>query len=93
MVRVLTLGAVDRGFELRSGQTKDYKIGICCCIFYLEELASPWTFRQLPSFTLISYPVQIKRVSGCCSIIQFLIWDGHKHVAGLNWLTSPKPAS
>jgi hypothetical protein len=37
------------------------------CIFYLEELASPWTFRQLPSFTLISYPVQIKRVSGCCS--------------------------
>ena len=20
----------DRGFELRSGQTKDYKIGICC---------------------------------------------------------------
>jgi len=23
-------GAVDRGFEPRSGQTKDYKIGICC---------------------------------------------------------------
>ena len=22
--------AVDRGFELRSGQTKDYEIGICC---------------------------------------------------------------
>jgi hypothetical protein len=22
--------AVDRGFEPRSGQTKDYKIGICC---------------------------------------------------------------
>ena len=22
--------AVDRGFEARSGQTKDYKIGICC---------------------------------------------------------------
>jgi hypothetical protein len=22
--------AVDHGFELRSGQTKDYKIGICC---------------------------------------------------------------
>jgi len=21
---------VDRGFESRSGQTKDYKIGICC---------------------------------------------------------------
>jgi hypothetical protein len=22
--------AVDRGFEPRSGQTKDYKIGMCC---------------------------------------------------------------
>jgi len=26
---VLTSSAVDRGFEHRSGQTKDYKIGIC----------------------------------------------------------------
>jgi hypothetical protein len=24
------MSAVDRGFEPRSGQTKDYKIGICC---------------------------------------------------------------
>jgi hypothetical protein len=30
MVSVLTSSAVDRGFEPRSGQTKDYKIGICC---------------------------------------------------------------
>jgi len=30
MIRVLTSSAVDRGFEPRSGQTKDYKIGICC---------------------------------------------------------------
>ena len=30
MVSVLALSAVDRGFESRSGQTKDYKIGICC---------------------------------------------------------------
>ena len=30
MVSLLTSSAVDRGFELRSGQTKDYKIGICC---------------------------------------------------------------
>ena len=30
MVSVLTSSAVDRGFESRSGQTKDYKIGICC---------------------------------------------------------------
>ena len=30
MVNVLASSAVDRGFEHRSGQTKDYKIGICC---------------------------------------------------------------
>jgi hypothetical protein len=30
MVSVLTTSAVDRGFEPRSGQTKDYTIGICC---------------------------------------------------------------
>jgi hypothetical protein len=30
MVSVLTSNAVDRGFETRSGQIKDYKIGICC---------------------------------------------------------------
>jgi hypothetical protein len=29
MVSVITSSAVDRGFEPRSGQTKDYKIGIC----------------------------------------------------------------
>jgi hypothetical protein len=30
MVSVLTSSAVDRGFELRSDQTKDYEIGMCC---------------------------------------------------------------
>jgi hypothetical protein len=30
MVNVLVSSAVDRGFESRSGQTKDYKIVICC---------------------------------------------------------------
>ena len=30
MVSVLASSAVDCGFEPRSGQTKDYKIGICC---------------------------------------------------------------
>ena len=30
MVSVLTTRAVDRGFEPRSDQTKDYKIDICC---------------------------------------------------------------
>ena len=30
MVSVLTSSVVDRVFEPRSGQTKDYKIDICC---------------------------------------------------------------
>ena len=30
MVSVLASSAIDRGFEPPSGQTKDYKIGICC---------------------------------------------------------------
>ena len=30
MVSVPASSAVDRGFEPRSGHTKDYEIGICC---------------------------------------------------------------
>ena len=30
MVSMLASSSVDREFESRSGQTKDYKIGICC---------------------------------------------------------------
>jgi hypothetical protein len=30
MVSVLASSAVDCGFEPRSGQTKDYTIGMCC---------------------------------------------------------------
>ena len=30
MVSVLASSVVDRGFEPQSGQTKDYKIGMCC---------------------------------------------------------------
>ena len=30
MVSVLSSSVVDRGFEYQSGQTKDYKIGMCC---------------------------------------------------------------
>ena len=30
MVGMLASSAVDHGFESRSGQTKDYEIGICC---------------------------------------------------------------
>ena len=30
MVSVIASSAIYHGFEPRSGQTKDYKIGICC---------------------------------------------------------------
>jgi hypothetical protein len=30
IVSILALSVVDRGFEPRSGQSKDYKSGICC---------------------------------------------------------------
>jgi hypothetical protein len=30
MISVFVLSVVDRGFEPQWGQTKDYKIGICC---------------------------------------------------------------
>jgi hypothetical protein len=30
MVSLLVLGSVDHGFDPRSGQTKDFEIGICC---------------------------------------------------------------
>jgi len=37
MVSVLASSAVDHWFGLRSGQTKDNKIGICC--FYAKHTA------------------------------------------------------
>jgi len=40
MIRVLTSSVVDRGFEPRSGKTKDYKIDICCFSTKHAELRS-----------------------------------------------------
>ena len=37
MVRMLASSVVDHGFKPRSGQTNDYKIGICC--FYTKDAA------------------------------------------------------
>jgi hypothetical protein len=42
MVSMLASSAVDRGFEPRSGQTKDYKIGICNDIYFLNMQLFPW---------------------------------------------------
>ena len=45
MVSVLASCSVDRGFEPRSGQTKDYTIGICCfCVKHaaLRRKSKDW---------------------------------------------------
>jgi hypothetical protein len=55
-------GGVYRGFELRSGQTKDYKIGICClsakhaalrrkrkdCLARNQDSVSEWGDMSIP---------------------------------------------
>jgi hypothetical protein len=49
MVSMLALSAVDRGFEPQSGQTKDYKIGICCFsakIAALRRKSKDWLARN-----------------------------------------------
>ena len=37
MVGVFTVSVIDCGYEPRSGQTKDYEIGICC--FFAKHAA------------------------------------------------------
>ena len=44
MVNMLTLSVVDPGFKPRSGQTKDYKIGICC--FSTKPTALRWKSKD-----------------------------------------------
>ena len=49
MVNVLGSSAVDRGFAPRLGQTKDYKIGICCFSANHTELrrkSKDWSARN-----------------------------------------------
>jgi hypothetical protein len=54
MVSVLVSSAVDRGLEVRSGQTKDYKIGICCfCAKHtaLNRKSKDWLTRNQNSMS------------------------------------------
>ena len=49
MVLVLSSSTVDRGFEPRSGKTKDYKIGICCFFAkhaVLRRTSKDWLARN-----------------------------------------------
>ena len=61
MVSVLVSSAGDRGFEPRSGQTKDYRIGICCfpgmqaalrkknkdCLARNQDIVSEWSYMSI----------------------------------------------
>ena len=50
MVRVLASIVVDHVFEPRSGQTKDYKVGICCFSgkhAALRRKSKDWLVRNL----------------------------------------------
>ena len=48
MVSVLALGAIGRGFEPRSGQSKDNKIGICCFPVFLLGAACLAEKQHIP---------------------------------------------
>jgi hypothetical protein len=46
VVSALAAGTVDRGFEFRASQTKDYKIYICCfSVMYAGLLNKNWLIR------------------------------------------------
>ena len=47
MVSVFASSAVDRGFDPRLGQTKDYKIGMCCFSGQHAALRERATFSWL----------------------------------------------
>ena len=49
MVNVLASSAVERGFEPRSGKTKDYDIGMCCFsakYAALRRMSKDWLARN-----------------------------------------------
>jgi hypothetical protein len=69
MVSVLALSAVDCGFKPQSGQTKDYKIGICCFsakYAALRRKSKDWLARNRDNvsewgdmFTAITIKIQL----------------------------------
>jgi hypothetical protein len=66
MVSVLTSSAVDRGFEPRSGQTKDYNIGIYCFSAKhaaLSRKSKDWLARNQDNVGLHVYPRTVVSVN------------------------------
>ena len=54
MVSMLSSSAVDCGFESSSGQTKDYKIGICCFSVKNAVLRRKTDWRHVFQQTVVS---------------------------------------
>ena len=72
MVNVVATCAVDRGFELHSSQTKDYKIGICCFSAEYAALRDKTNAGRLGATCLsagccFNEPAQLKSKSACWS--------------------------
>ena len=65
MVSVLTSSAVYRGFEPRLGQTKDYKIGICCFSAKhaaLKRKSKDWLARNQSNVSWVEWCVYPRTV-------------------------------
>jgi hypothetical protein len=67
MVSLLASSAVDRGFEPRSGQTKDYKIGIC---YFSAEHAA---LRRKSKYWLVRNQNNVSEWSDCNICLQLFI--------------------
>ena len=66
MVSVLASSAVDRGFQPRSGQTNDYKIGICrfsAKHAVLRRKSKNWLARNQNNMERHVYPRTVASVS------------------------------
>ena len=74
MVSVLASNAVDRGFESRSGQAKDYKIGICC--FFAMHAA----LRRMSKDWLAQNQDNVSEWSDMSSTIKIRLSGSHHHL-------------
>jgi hypothetical protein len=66
MVSVLASSAIDCGFEPRLGQTKDYKIGICCFSAKhaaLRRKSKDWLTRNVSEWSDMSIRQTVVSVS------------------------------
>ena len=71
MVSVLASSAVDRGFKSRWGQTKDYKIGICCFSTKhaaLRSKSKDWLARNQEDYKVLCPSVVTCLSANCCVI-------------------------